>query len=239
MLETGSRFITFERCLNFRDLGGYAAADGKEVRRGRLYRSMTPQFMTEADVRHARGDLGIRRVLDLRDWPDTDSGLLGRPPNERQVVKFSEFAFMPETRDLSTRDALPLHLDYSAAAIAEAIRLLAADFDGATVFHCQTGKDRTGVLAVVLLRLLGVSADDAIADYMAGAEIAPAVQALINAESDVPFTPPRFALEGLDPAGITAVLDRLESEFGGAHRYLESNGVAPEALDRLIASMLV
>src|SRR5438552_9370655 len=99
MQAEAERFVTFERCLNFRDLGGYAAADGRKVRRGRLYRSMTPQFMTESDVERAIQSLGVRRVLDLRDRPDVDSGPLGRAPNQRHVVKFAEFAFLPETRD--------------------------------------------------------------------------------------------------------------------------------------------
>src|SRR5207249_1377732 len=167
MPQPESRFISFERCFNFRDLGGYRTEDGGTVHRGRLFRSMTPQFMTEADVKRAREDLGIRRVLDLREWrdrPEIVGGPLGDPPNERFVVTFAEFARFPEVRDLPIEQVLTKHLDYSKAGIVQAIELLAAETEGATLFHCQTGKDRTGVLAAILLRLLGVSVEDAVAD---------------------------------------------------------------------------
>jgi protein-tyrosine phosphatase len=239
MTNERERLVLFERCLNFRDLGGYAAGDGRKVRWGRLYRSMTPQFMTEGDIRHAVDDLGVRRVLDLRDRPEADSGPLGRPPNQRHVAKFAEFAKFPEVRDLPAREVLPKHLDYSAAGIARAFEVLADDPGGATVFHCQTGKDRTGVLAAIILRLLGVSADAVVADYMLGAELVSGVQAIIDALGPQPFAPPRSALEGLDERAIRAVIARLDDEFGGARAYLGRIGVPDEAIARFVADMLV
>ena len=79
-LQTGAppRIIEFERCFNFRDIGGYAGRDGRRVRWRRLFRSMTPQYMTEADVAKARG-LGITLVFDIRG-PQATSGPLGEPP---------------------------------------------------------------------------------------------------------------------------------------------------------------
>jgi hypothetical protein len=60
------REITFEGTMNFRDLGGYAGADGRTVRWRRLFRGMTPEWMTDADVERAQRDLGVTLVLDLR-----------------------------------------------------------------------------------------------------------------------------------------------------------------------------
>ena len=239
MAKQPERQVPFERCLNFRDLGGYEAAGGRKVRWGRLYRSMTPQFMTPGDVVRARDEVGIGRVLDLRDRPEADSGGLGEPPNERHVVKFAEFANFPDVRDLPAREVLPKHLDHSAAGIAAAVRILADDSGSATVFHCQTGKDRTGVLAAVILRLFGVSADDVVADYMLGEKLVPAVQALIDELGPQPFAPPRSALEGLDEGAIRAVVTRLDDEFGGARAYVRRIGVSDEVADRFVAGMLV
>ena len=61
------RHIPFERVLNFRDLGGYRAADGRAVRWRRLFRSDAPGNMSEADERKAREELSIVTVIDLRE----------------------------------------------------------------------------------------------------------------------------------------------------------------------------
>ena len=65
MDNTSRRFITFEACCNFRDLGGYAGLHGRPVRWGRLFRSMTPEYMTESDASRAHG-LNISLLVDLR-----------------------------------------------------------------------------------------------------------------------------------------------------------------------------
>ena len=69
MADTPTRHITFEGALNFRDLGGYASADGRTLKWGRLFRSDHLQRMTDFDTAKARDDLGIRTVIDLRQ-PD-------------------------------------------------------------------------------------------------------------------------------------------------------------------------
>src|SRR5688572_29973885 len=74
-----TRHLSFERCFNFRDIGGYTTEDGRRVKWRRLFRSMTPQWMTPADVAEAR-DLGIELVVDLRGPRDDSSGPLGEAP---------------------------------------------------------------------------------------------------------------------------------------------------------------
>lgn len=238
-MAENARLIDFERCLNFRDLGGYEAADGRKVAWGRLYRSMTPEFMTEADVARARDDLRIRRVIDLRDRPDLDSGPIGYPPAQRTVIRFAEVAHFPEIRDLPVVDVLRMHLDISAPAIAEAIQLLSDDCGGASVFHCQTGKDRTGVLAAIILRLLGVDTEDVVSDYMLGAPIAADVHALATSLGRPPrVPPPKSALEPPDERAMRALLTRMDEEFGGARSYVEGVGVPGEVIDRFVHGML-
>jgi len=231
--------IAFEACLNFRDLGGYATADGRRVRTGRLFRSMTPEFMTEADLRCATDDLGVRLVIDLRNAADRDSGPIGEPPRRRHVLGFVEMADFDELRELPPEEALPLHLDLSSSAIAEAIDILSDGRDGAALFHCQTGKDRTGVLAAVLLRALGVSEEDVMADYLAGVPLTAEVIALLAANGR-PMSPraPLHAREPSKEEAMRAFLKRLEDEFGGARSYLLSHGVRDDVLENFVTGML-
>ncbi|RYG98420.1 MAG: tyrosine-protein phosphatase, partial [Alphaproteobacteria bacterium] len=62
---SASRLLPLEGGYNLRDMGGYAAADGRSVRHGMLYRSGMMSMLTEADERHLAG-LGIATVCDLR-----------------------------------------------------------------------------------------------------------------------------------------------------------------------------
>ena len=75
------RVLTFEHCFNFRDLGGYAGLDGRPVRWRRLFRSMTPQYMSEADA-VAVAELKITLVIDF-EGTSTAAQDRCRPPGAR------------------------------------------------------------------------------------------------------------------------------------------------------------
>ena len=231
--------IHFEGCRNFRDLGRWATEDGRRVTAGRLYRSMTPEFMTEGDLDRARNDLGIGLVLDLRNNPDRDSGPLGEDPSQRYLLDFVEMAAFDELRELPPEEALHMHLELSREGLGAAVRILAESGNGAALIHCQTGKDRTGALAAVLLRLLGVSEEDAIEDFMAGAFEAEAVHALLAAHGrPMSARAPLIARQPPSLEAIRRLLSRLDTEFGGARAYVRSLGVDDETVDRFVASML-
>ena len=68
------RTITFEGCLNFRDLGGYATRDGRAVRWRRLFRSDSLHRMSAADVARLLDELGVVTVVDLRTRTERERG---------------------------------------------------------------------------------------------------------------------------------------------------------------------
>lgn len=159
------RHIPFERLHNFRDLGGYPTADGGTVRWETLYRSDSLAKLADAgptDLERFRS-LGVATVIDLRyPWEIAAKGRL------------------PETEDVSWHNLSVEHRPYDQEAIDPALdpwRYLADRFaevaedgavelrtaleviaaaDGPLVFHCASGKDRTGLLAALVLALLGV-----------------------------------------------------------------------------------
>jgi protein tyrosine/serine phosphatase len=66
-MEPGTQHrIAFEQCFNFRDLGGYHTQGGGTIRWRRLFRSDTPYYMTDDDLKRAREELGIVTVIDLQ-----------------------------------------------------------------------------------------------------------------------------------------------------------------------------
>jgi protein-tyrosine phosphatase len=240
--DAPARVIEFERCFNFRDLGGYTGRDGRRVRWRRLFRSMTPQYMTPADVKKAR-DLGISLVYDIRG-PRTTSGPLGEPPGRRVTYRPRKGAiWTPEAikqyRALPAEVQLPQVLDRLGRSFAKGVSTIAGE-PGAVLFHCRLGKDRSGVFAALLLKLFGVSDEDVIADYVISGDASAIARPLLTQDGgdDPTQSESRVVREPAQPHLMELVLQKLEAEYGGAYAYLRKHGVPGHKLDRLIERTL-
>ncbi|MEV7355475.1 tyrosine-protein phosphatase [Kitasatospora sp. NPDC091276] len=167
-----TRQLTFERLHNFRDLGGHPAADGRSVRRGLLYRSDSLGKLTSpADLDRLQA-LGVRTVIDLRyPW---EIAAKGRVPDYEGLV-YHNLSIEHRTYDQAEIDPDVDPWRYLADRFAEvtedgveeireALEVIAAA-EEPVVFHCASGKDRTGLIAALVLTLLGVSEDDIAADF--------------------------------------------------------------------------
>ena len=169
-----TRHIAFEQLHNFRDLGGYRTADGRTVRWGRLYRADSLGKLHRAPEDHRRFlELGVRTVIDLRyPW---EIERRGRVPEQHGLAyhnlsiehrMYDQAAIDPDVdpwRYLADRYAEVA--EDGVEEIRQALEVIAAEDSGPLVFHCASGKDRTGLLAALLLILLGVSEEDAAADF--------------------------------------------------------------------------
>lgn len=244
-VDEPARIIEFERCFNFRDLGGYAGWDGRRLRWRQVFRSMTPEYMTEGDLQRAR-QLGITTVIDLRGPRFSSSGPLGDPPARRVAVgRRRPWRPTPEQRqrlmEAPPEESLPTFLERMAPSFVRAAAVIPGS-KGGVLIHCRLGKDRTGIFCALLLKLAGVSDADVIDDYMASEPFtAPALELVrqqeaagredqIHTESRVSGSPPKRE-------AMVAVLARLE-ELGGARRFFLERGAAPRTLDRLVAKLL-
>ena len=183
--------IKFEGTNNFRELGGYRAADGRQVKYGLLYRGGNLDLLkSEAD--HARlASLGLREILDLRSagesaaHPDpavpgahyqrvcgmrnadgTEMDFSGQGIERlRQEMEAFERSVGRPVHDFEWFSALYREMPFRNPAYHALFALL----EGRRVpvlFHCSCGKDRTGIGAMLILLALGVSRADALADYM-------------------------------------------------------------------------
>ncbi len=177
-LTVPERLIPLDGPANFRDLGGYETHHGTFVRPGRVFRSDSLSFMTDEDVRHVTEVLGLRTVIDLR------RGQGGRAvhPRAARVAPDHGVAHADRGRDAredeehdrnawANGEVIPLDelyllmLDRFGHRFAAVLEIIAAGDTQPLVFHCAAGKDRTGLVAMLVLALLGVDPEIIAADY--------------------------------------------------------------------------
>lgn len=233
------RELPFEGVLNFRDFGGVATADGRRVRDGVLFRSMSPEWMTPEDAAAVRDELALRVVIDLRG-PGFTSGPLVDRTIRREPLDFfgglrSSEAGPPASDEPEV--VVPWLLRAAQPQIAQTVELVASA-GGPVLIHCHTGKDRTGVVAALLLGVLGVSDEEIVADFLASARHFEAMFAMLKAvDSTIPETATRMALEPPSEEGIRAALAYVHG-CGGFRAYLLHAGVRASALDALAEAVL-
>lgn len=166
---------TFAQVFNLRDLGGLPTVDGGRVRGGRLYRSDSPHRATVDDVGALRG-LGLNLVLDLREHRERqDFGIAADEVASRRMhlpvfdITLGDPSFDEGMAAAARRNGRPgeylFMLEQGAGAFVEALTLLSTPDHLPALFHCAVGKDRTGVLAALVLTLVGVPEDQVAADY--------------------------------------------------------------------------
>lgn len=207
-----SRVLAWEGCVNVRDLGGLPTEDGDETRRGSIVRSDDPGRLTEAGWAALR-EHGIRTVVDLRAAQE-----LGGAPSRLPVVRVAlmgeeDGAYLAElaARGVTFADWYLDTLERHAEPVRRALAAVADAPPGGVLVHCVGGKDRTGILAALLLRLAGVAPEDVADDYAATERDAPrdemlAVLAELDRRGGVEAYLRRI---GLDDGRIAALRERL------------------------------
>jgi len=167
------RILAWDGCTNVRDLGGLGTRDGRETLWGAIVRSDTPARLSEAGWSTLYA-YGIRTIISLCTHGMVEEELnFTTPYHDIATVRVAiedltdqEFLQKWAASDLwSTplyyKDVLRRWPERHAAAISA----VAQAQPGGVLFHCVRGNDRTGIIALLLLTLVGVTEDDIIADY--------------------------------------------------------------------------
>ncbi|MET9721484.1 tyrosine-protein phosphatase [Streptomyces zaomyceticus] len=236
------RHITFERLHNFRDLGGYRTVDGGTVRWETLYRSDSLAKLADAGPadREAFRALNVTTVIDLRyPWEIAAKGRL--PETEGISWHNLSIEHRPYDQAEIDPDLDPWrHLADRFAEVAEdgavelrtALEVIAAA-DGPLVFHCASGKDRTGLLAAVVLALVGVPDEEILADF-ALTELA-TERLVADWRASHPGRELRWPGYGRAPADIIRLfLADLRARYGSVDAYVTGHvGLDPSVVTAL------
>jgi protein-tyrosine phosphatase len=243
-VQPGERRIALQAAVNVRDLGGYAAADGRTTRWRTLFRADDLSTLTRTDRAVVRR-LGIATVIDLRSKAEVD---LGRFPVEEIPVGFHHLpllATLPAFDEYRTPDVFLRHYGdiarESGDRIGRALSIVARRDAHPVVVHCAAGKDRTGVLVAVLLALLGVPDGTIAEDYALSARAMEALLArLLERVHDQEELIASVATRMFDaaPGNILGLLEGLRAAWGTVEAYAAAHGAGPDVVGALRDGLL-
>ena len=239
------RHLAWEGCANIRDLGGHPTEDGGVTAFGAVVRADSVRRLSDAGWEQLV-DYGIERIVDLRfrdeleadppatipvevvhvpvlpdpasgDWPEIDA-VGDAAPDDVAATKAVYLEFLHR---------YPHGFGQAVAAVASAPQ-------GGVLVHCMAGKDRTGLVSALLLRLAGVSIEHVAADYaVSERNLLPLWQGWFDAASDEQERRRRRRMAATPAAAMTAVLH----ELGGEEEYLLDAGVTSDQLDAVRARL--
>jgi len=166
-----NRNVDWEGCFNARDLGGLSTIEGRQTRWGAVVRADSLDHLTAAGWSALEAH-GIRTIVDLRNDEELGSDAAPRPDGLTTVhvplddITDTEFWKYLWDNEL---DGTPLlhgpFLDGKPERCAAAIAAVARAEPGGVVIHCGIGRDRTGIVTLLLLALAGVTPDEIASDY--------------------------------------------------------------------------
>jgi hypothetical protein len=241
------RFVALEGAHNFRDLGGLSTRDGGTTRTGLMYRSDALHHLAPADVTRL-GDLGVRTVVDLRSSAELEH--TGRGPLASTTI---DFVHAPLSHSDGGVHVLPpslldgdlgRHYVESLAdrteTLATVIRCLADDALLPAVFHCSAGKDRTGMVAALVLSLVGVDDAVIVEDYALTDDRMALVMEQIRKSGGVTQPPPELAasVARAEASSMETFLRGLADRYDGAEGWARAAGLEEEMLASLRAVLV-
>lgn len=243
-----SERIVLEGAYNFRDLGGLPAAGGKRVVARRVFRADRLSRLTAADAALLAG-FGITRVFDLRSSAELavdGIGTFSADADRHRHVPLVQVALSAgdptiDWTKVNLQDRYLEMLREGGTVIRTILEHIAAQDGYGTVFHCTGGKDRTGVLAAVLLRVLGVPDEVIVEDYAVSERyLDPVVRLYRDTLEAEGFDPAAILyLCGSPPQRMCDMLAGIDATWGSIERYLETIGVAAQTVTVLRQRLLV
>jgi protein-tyrosine phosphatase len=257
--RVAERVLPLAQGSNFRDLGGYPAADGKTVRWGMIYRSGATPMLTKADMAMISG-LGLKEMVDLRSSEErtlAPSKIEGVPYT---AVGYSMMRMMGDrTAPISGDEQMHAVYRQMPTLLAPQLRLVFGELlegGGAVAYNCSAGQDRTGFTSALVLSALGVPRATIVEDYHlsttyrrpefempifdAAAQAAnPVAKMFAGYQADPQLKTPQPLRDGQGRSLLDFALAEVETRYGSIEAYLDKElGVDAADIAKLRAMYL-
>jgi len=241
---------------NFRDLGGLVGFEGKKIKEKMILRAGEPVGLCEADVKELREVYQLAHLIDFRGEKEIDE----KPVDTIEGVAYQNIDIMASEMKKQHAPSLEeminqlesgssdkfMNQAYVNFVISDDAKIGYRAFidsllhaKGALLFHCMAGKDRTGWGAVIILKMLGVSDEDIMIDYLATIEGRKAAnEAMITSFREKGLSEEKLdvfkEMMSVKASFLEAALNTVKEVYGTFDNYLRTAlNVTDEEIDQL------
>ncbi|WP_210484494.1 tyrosine-protein phosphatase [Microvirga antarctica] len=246
--EQPSRVLALDGTHNVRDIGGYPIQGGGQTQWRKILRGDGLHLMSGP----AQDDLlamGVRTIVDLRNAAELEAE--PNPFATRQDVTyhniplFSALAPIHLAQEAASGPAFSMGVRYRQALdqcqerILLVMQAIARSRDGAVLFHCSAGKDRTGVIAGLLLSAAGVDDEMIVSDYALTQEVAGTLLLRLRSNAVARGIAEAHADRFLacDPSFMRTTISHLTQTYGGSRPYLTTIGLSNSDLGAVVQKL--
>lgn len=221
---------------NVRDLGGYPARDGKTTKYKVFLRGDSLHGLTKEDKEYL-DEYGVRLVIDVRGKQEA---FMHPDRIDKKRIEYLHVPLLDHIQSEAMRGKMPDDMgdmyiglvEESKEGFYEIFTRLSKE-EGAALYHCTAGKDRTGVITMLLLRVAGVPDEVILADYAASEAYMKKAfdrQRKMVEKSGVKI--PEYVFESR-PEFLKKLMDHIDAAYGGAEGYLKDIGFVEEEIEKL------
>jgi protein-tyrosine phosphatase len=229
--------VDLQGAYNIRDLGGLRTRDKRRTRHGLIYRGDSLDSVTPADAKILFDKLGIGGVVDLRTKAETElfDGELPVPRYRFSVLAEGRLGSEPFPSDDPAELAKVYlsNLEGGRPAVKNTFEIIAADLQAGvpTLFHCAAGRDRTGIIAALLLGLVEVTYGEIARDYVQSNRNARRVtKKLAENPLYANHEAHRDEVILLHELTILGFMRQLQEQEGGPRQFCQDSGISEETI---------
>ena len=223
------RRLFINKVLNMRDIGGYSVEDNKIVRFGKIIRSNLIDDLDKENIEEIKR-MGFTTIIDLRSNEELKKkkGIFVENPN----FKYKHIAINGNGRLPKNEDEIIdtyMEMLEGKQQIKEIFEILSEVNDG-VIYYCNAGKDRTGVVTALILKLLGVKDQDIVVDYIAsGIFLEKELNDFAKEMND------KEILKIITPKSQTMfnLLNNIQERYNSVERYIKSCGIRDEQIKNI------
>lgn len=233
-----SKPLPLEGAFNVRDLGGYKTVDGKTTELYKFLRSDALNNLSDDDMDYLY-DYGVRHIIDMRS--ESESEQFSCPMIDFKDIDYFSFPLLDHIQSDGLMGSFPdsmgeLYLDLlcnSGDIIADILKTFLSFESGCILFNCTAGKDRTGIISVLLLLLCGVPEETVLADYSTSRmNLEPLLASQLELLKKLGINIPSHVFDS-DPNEMKKAVDYLKSTYNNVSSYLESIGLTQSEMKNL------
>ncbi len=228
-MEAQRRYI-LENIENCRDLGGYPSKYGC-TKFGCFVRCGTVDRPTENDIKKLK-ELNVTTVIDLRgdyEFQSRPNDIERLTENARHISLYELNVAEAKNIKITITEVYEYIIDGYKENIYSALKAVADAPDGAVLYHCFLGKDRTGILTMLLLTVAGVSEDDIVADYQLTYTylenyMQTHAETLWDTEPEMHYSLPQT---------MRSLLAYIKEKYGSVEDYIRQIGIDDEDIEKI------